>query len=83
MALWCGLPVELSGALSVAARRHGVVLASGPNFAPAGGLDRWMRLPYTVPEHQLLEVGPRLAAAWSEALRFEERVPRRRARIVA
>ncbi|SMX66336.1 MULTISPECIES: PLP-dependent aminotransferase family protein [Brevibacterium] len=83
MALWCRLPEDRSGALAVAARRHGLGLVSGPNFAPAGGLDRWIRLPYTVSETQLGEVGPRLAAAWDDALKFTDRVPAGRARIVA
>lgn len=83
MALWCRLPEDRSGALAIAARRHGLSLVSGPNFAPAGGLDRWIRLPYTVPEAQLDEVGPRLAAAWDEALSFSGRLPPGRARIVA
>lgn len=83
MALWCRLPEDRSGALAIAARRHGLGLVSGPNFAPAGGLDRWIRLPYTVPETQLDEAGPRLAAAWDDALSFSGRIPHGRARIVA
>lgn len=83
MALWCQLPEDRSGALAIAARSHGLGLVSGPNFAPAGGLDRWIRLPYTVSETQLDEVGPRLAAAWDDALKFTDRVPAGRARIVA
>ncbi|WP_226842056.1 PLP-dependent aminotransferase family protein [Brevibacterium sp. FME37] len=83
MALWCRLPEDRSGALAIAARRHGLGLVSGPNFAPAGGLDRWIRLPYTVAEAQLGEVGPRLAAAWDDALEYTDRIPAGRARIVA
>ena len=83
MALWCRLPEERSGALAIAARTHGLGLVSGPNFAPAGGLDRWIRLPYTVAESQLDEVGPRLAAAWDDAQEFTDRIPAGRARIVA
>lgn len=83
MALWAELPQPRSGALSIAARNHGLGLVAGPNFAPAGGLDRWIRLPYTVPESELRQVGARLAAAWEEAKAMEDRVPMRRARIVA
>ena len=67
MALWAELPEARSGVLSIAARNHGLRLVAGPNFAPAGGLDRWIRLPYTVPDAELDQVGPRLAAAWNDA----------------
>ena len=83
MALWAELPEARSGVLSIAARNHGLRLVAGPNFAPAGGLDRWVRLPYTVTESELEEVGPRLAAAWEEAKSMNGRGPTDRARIVA
>lgn len=68
LSLWCELPEPRSSALVLAARRHGVMLASGPTFAPAGGMDSWMRLPYSLGEEALAEVPERLAAAWAEAL---------------
>lgn len=83
MALWAELPEARSGVLSIAARNHGLRLVAGPNFAPAGGLDRWVRLPYTVTESELQQVGPRLAAAWEEAKSMTGRGPTDRARIVA
>ena len=69
MALWCALPTPGSTALAIAAREHGVVLASGPNFAPAGGLDGWVRLPYSLPTDRLAQVPQRLAAAWDDVVR--------------
>jgi DNA-binding transcriptional MocR family regulator len=68
MALWCALPRQGSTLLAQAARRHGVALASGPNFAPTGGLDGWIRLPYALPKGQLAQVPERLAAAWADVL---------------
>ncbi len=68
MALWCELPTPGSVALTQAARRHDVVLAAGPNFAPTGGLDSWVRLPYSLPADRLAQVAPRLAAAWSDVV---------------
>lgn len=68
MALWCALPVPGSTALAVAARAHGVVLAAGPNFAPTGGLDGWVRLPYALPADQLARVPALLAAAWDDVV---------------
>ncbi|SOC52647.1 transcriptional regulator, GntR family [Ornithinimicrobium cerasi] len=69
MALWCALPSPGSTALAVAARSHGVVLAAGPAFAPAGGMDGWVRLPYSLPADQLAGVPERLAAAWDDVVR--------------
>lgn len=66
MALWCALPEVGSTALAVAARAHGVALAAGPNFAPQGGLDGWVRLPYVLGVEQLSLVPERLAAAWAD-----------------
>jgi DNA-binding transcriptional MocR family regulator len=69
MALWCALPSPGSTALAVAARAYGVVLAAGPVFAPAGGMDGWVRLPYSLPADQLADVPARLAAAWEDVVR--------------
>ncbi|GAA4803249.1 PLP-dependent aminotransferase family protein [Nocardioides caeni] len=69
MALWCHLPTTASGAgataLSLEAERHGVLLAPGPSFAPAGGLDRYVRLPYAIAADQLVTAVDRIAAAWA------------------
>lgn len=69
MALWCHLPATESGAgataLSVEAERHGVLLAPGPSFAPAGGLDRYVRLPYAIAPDQLVTAVERIADAWA------------------
>jgi DNA-binding transcriptional MocR family regulator len=66
MALWCALPEQGSTALVLAARRYGVALAAGPNFAPHGGLDGWVRLPYSLPAAQIGAVAERLALAWDD-----------------
>ncbi|WP_226963807.1 PLP-dependent aminotransferase family protein [Nostocoides sp. F2B08] len=66
MALWCALPEQGSTALVVAARRYGIALAAGPNFAPRGGLDGWVRLPYSLPAGQIELVPERLAQAWDD-----------------
>ena len=36
-----------------------MLLAAGPSFAPEGGLDRFVRLPYTQPAHVLTVRSPR------------------------
>jgi bifunctional pyridoxal-dependent enzyme with beta-cystathionase and maltose regulon repressor activities len=45
-----------------------VQLAAGPLFAPEGGLERFIRLPYTQSPDVLSEAVTRLAAAWNEDL---------------
>lgn len=68
LCLWCRLPGPLSTALTVRARDHGVLLAPGPAFAPEGGLDRYVRLPFTQPPAVMVDAVERLAAAWAETL---------------
>ncbi len=68
LSLWVGLPEALSTALTVAAERHGVLLAPGPVFAVEGGLERFVRLPFADHDPEVLrEAVRRLALAWSEA----------------
>ncbi len=66
--LWCELPRPLSSDLVPHAARHDVLLASGPSFAPEGGLDRFVRLPYTQPAHVVSDAVARLGQAWRETL---------------
>ena len=50
LSLWCELPGPGRGlgiALADEAERHGVIIAPGPVFAPEGGLDRFVRIPWT------------------------------------
>lgn len=65
MALWCRLPSAGATALSTEAERHGVLLAPGPSFAPEGGLDRYVRLPYAIAADQLVTAVDRIADAWA------------------
>jgi DNA-binding transcriptional MocR family regulator len=68
LSLWCELPRAASSALAAVAPSHGVRLAAGPVFAPEGGLDRFVRLPYTEAPAQLSDAVTRIASAWDEAL---------------
>jgi len=68
LCLWVELPEAASSTLTAVAERHDVLLASGPSFAPEGGLERYLRLPYTLPVDVLLPAVPRLRAAWDETL---------------
>ncbi|MEJ7833699.1 MAG: PLP-dependent aminotransferase family protein [Nocardioides sp.] len=64
LALWCELPGPLGTTLATEAERLGVIVAPGPVFAAEGGLDRFVRIPWTLPADQLEEAVTRLAAAW-------------------
>jgi DNA-binding transcriptional MocR family regulator len=76
LSLWCELPRPVSSAFTLVAAEHGVQLAAGPLFAPEGGLERRVRLPYSQPPDSLAEAVDRLATAWDEGL--PRRAPRRR-----
>ncbi len=82
LALWCELPDALSSALTAAAEQHGLLLAAGPSFAPEGGLERFLRLPYTQQPEVLTEAVRRLALAWQDA-RLNRGVARGRSPLVA
>lgn len=64
LALWCELPAARGTAVVTEAESRGVVLAPGPVFAVEGGLDRFVRVPWTRPVDELEEAVRRLAGAW-------------------
>lgn len=68
--LWCRLPEPMSSRLAVAAAGQGVQLAPGSRFGAHGGLERWMRLPYSMAPSRMDEAMRRIAlAAASVSLR--------------
>lgn len=64
MSLWVKLPAPMSTALAAAASRMGVDLPAGPRFGVDGTLERFVRLPYALPEPQLEEAVELLVRAW-------------------
>jgi DNA-binding transcriptional MocR family regulator len=64
MALWVRLPAPMSSALSAAASRMGLEIPPGPRFGVDGTLERFIRVPYTLPDDQLTEAIELLARAW-------------------
>lgn len=66
--LWCELPVDRGDALARVAESAGVRLARGTQFGTDGGMDRFVRIPFSVPADETEEVGRRLAEAWRLAL---------------
>lgn len=63
LSLWVQLDRPVSTVLVQAAERHGVLLVAGPRFGADGTLERFLRLPFTLPEATLQEAVSRLAAA--------------------
>jgi DNA-binding transcriptional MocR family regulator len=64
MSLWVRLPAPMSSALSAAAARMGLEIPPGPRFGVDGTLERFIRVPYTLPDEQLTEAIELLARAW-------------------
>jgi DNA-binding transcriptional MocR family regulator len=64
MSLWVRLPAPMSTALSAAASRLGLDLPAGPRFGVDGTLERFVRVPYALPEEQLTEAVELLGRAW-------------------
>jgi DNA-binding transcriptional MocR family regulator len=64
MSLWVRLPAPTSSALSAAASRLGLVVPPGPRFGVDGTLERFIRVPYTLPDDRLTEAVELLARAW-------------------
>lgn len=63
LSLWCDLGAPISSRLAIVAEQHGVRLASGSRFAVHGSLERYLRLPYTLPADRLREAVRTLALA--------------------
>ncbi|MEV6927035.1 PLP-dependent aminotransferase family protein [Dactylosporangium sp. NPDC051485] len=63
MVIWAELDAPVSSALARSAEELGVRVAPGPRFGADGTMERFMRLPYTLPEADLVEAVRRLAAA--------------------
>ncbi|HEY7859127.1 MAG TPA: hypothetical protein VIC82_11580, partial [Candidatus Nanopelagicales bacterium] len=64
LSLWVQLPAPRSSALVAAAEDEGLLLASGGQFAVEGGLESFLRLPFTMPPETLVNAVSRLARAW-------------------
>lgn len=63
LSLWCRMPEPVSSRLAVAAASHGIQVAPGSRFGVHGGLERWIRLPFSLPPDRIDEAVRRLSAA--------------------
>ncbi|RCG29692.1 PLP-dependent aminotransferase family protein [Sphaerisporangium album] len=61
--LWVRLDAPVATPLADAAALHGIRLAPGPWFGVDGTLERYLRLPYTLPPGPLADAARRLASA--------------------
>jgi len=61
--LWVELDAPVSSVLARSAEHYGVRLAPGPRFGVDGTLERFLRLPFTLPESDLADAVKRIAAA--------------------
>jgi DNA-binding transcriptional MocR family regulator len=64
LALWCRLPGRYGTAVAAEAEVRGAIVAPGPIFAAEGGLDTFVRIPWTRPADELRSAVARLAEAW-------------------
>jgi DNA-binding transcriptional MocR family regulator len=66
VSMWAELPAPVSTALAHAAYGHGVRIAPGPRFGVDGTLERFLRMPFTLPEAELVDAVRRIARASEE-----------------
>lgn len=75
LSLWAEMPRAEATALAALAESMGVRVAPGPRFGVGGAFERFVRLPFTLPEEQLTMAVERLAEADA---RLHVRAPRAR-----
>ncbi|NJC83603.1 MocR-like transcription factor YczR [Planosporangium mesophilum] len=63
LSLWVELDAPVSSVLARTVEELGVRVAAGPRFGADGTMERFLRLPYTRPEADLVEAVERLAQA--------------------
>ncbi len=86
LSLWCELPPHDrrggASALAAEAERRGVVVSPGPMFAAEGGLDSFVRVPFSRPADELRDAVDRLADAWGAVSDATDAAPVRRTRVM-
>ena len=74
LSLWVALPRPVAGSLADEAAKLGVIIAPGTRFGVDGAFQRFVRLPYCLPEPELEAAVDMLAVAWD---RLKDRPARR------
>ena len=80
LSVWCELPEPVGSSLVGVAERNGVLLMAGSRFSPDGGLERFIRIPYTLEPDDLTEAVQRIATAYGQ---LATAGPRRNAAMIA
>ncbi|WP_132148123.1 PLP-dependent aminotransferase family protein [Kribbella antiqua] len=65
LSLWCELPEPVGSSLVGVAQRNGVLLVAGSRFSPDGGLESFIRLPFTLEPDALRDGVERLAMSYA------------------
>ncbi len=65
LSLWCELPAPVGSSLVGVAQRNGVLVVAGSRFSPDGGLESFLRLPYTLDADTLRDAVQRLASSYA------------------
>jgi DNA-binding transcriptional MocR family regulator len=65
LSLWCELPSPVGSSLVGVAQRNGVLVVAGARFSPDGGLESFLRLPYTLDPDTLRDAVRRLASSYA------------------
>ncbi|GAA1782739.1 PLP-dependent aminotransferase family protein [Nostocoides veronense] len=63
LSLWVDLGSVNAGAVTLAAAERGLLIAAGPRFAPAGGFEHHVRVPYVTDPARMTDAVDRLAEA--------------------
>lgn len=66
LSLWVELPTPVSTALAAMAEGMGLRIAPGPRFGVDGAFERFVRLPFTLPEERQREGVEILARCWAQ-----------------
>ncbi|TCM47810.1 PLP-dependent aminotransferase family protein [Kribbella sp. VKM Ac-2568] len=64
LSLWCELPEPVGSSLVGVAQRNGVLVVAGSRFSPDGGLESFLRLPFTLDPDTLRDAVQRLALSY-------------------
>jgi DNA-binding transcriptional MocR family regulator len=65
LSVWCELPSPVGSSLVGVAQRNGVLVVAGSRFSPDGGLESFLRLPYTLDADTLRDAVRRLASSYA------------------
>ncbi len=69
LSLWVELDAPMSTSLSLLSAQAGVVLVPGSRFGVDGTLERFLRLPFALPEARLDDAVERIAGVWGQLAR--------------